>query len=410
MLKLFNTLGKRIETFRPANEKVVNVFTCGPSVYQRSHIGNFRTFLFEDILVRYLEYSGHTVKRGMNFTDIEDKALREAKRTRRRVTHLTEGNIRKFIEEMDLLKMKMPDYLPKASDAIDQAVEIIDRLLDLNVAYWYGGNVYFEPLKFPGFGELYGLDMAKWPSRKRRFHRDTYPGMRWNLGDFILWHGYKGGDAVYWDTGIGKGRPSWSIQDPSMICKHFSETLSIYCGGFDNLFRHHDYTRAILESIRPYPMARYWLHCHHLQVDGQKMSKSKGNIYYIDTLLEQGYGIHEIRFFLIYGHYRQKLNYSDEVTRSAVDRLRKFREMVYNIGKRAGHSVYLGGRVVQRLKQTFAEKMDNDLDVRGAFDELYEGLSEIKLETLEPGEASGVMSTLREIDGVLKVIFYSETS
>ena len=341
----------------------------------------------------------------MNFTDIEDKTLKEAERTRRRVTDLTEENIRKFIEEMNLLKMKIPDYLPKASDAIDRAVEIIDRLLDLKVAYWYRGNVYFEPLKFPGFGELYGLDMARWPAKKRRFHRDTYPGMRWNLGDFILWHGYKGGDPVCWDTRIGKGRPSWNIQDPSMIYKHFNETLSIYCGGLDNLFRHHDYTRAILESIWPYPMARYWLHCHHLQVDGQKMSKSKGNIHYIDTLLEQGYGIHEIRFFLIYGHYRQKLNYSDEDTRLAVDRLRKFRDMVYNIGKRAGHSVYLGGRVVQRLKQTFAEKMDNDLDVRGAFDELYEGLSEIKVEKLEPGEGSGIISTLRGIDGILRVIF-----
>jgi len=140
MLKLFNTLGKRIETFRPANEEVINIFTCGPSVYQRSHIGNFRTFLFEDILVRYLGYSGYTVNRGMNFTDIEDKALREAERTRRSVTHLTEENIRKFIEEMNLLKMKMPDYLPKASDAVDQAVEIIDLLLDLKAAYWYHGT------------------------------------------------------------------------------------------------------------------------------------------------------------------------------------------------------------------------------------------------------------------------------
>jgi cysteinyl-tRNA synthetase len=405
MLELFNTLGKRIETFRPVNEKVVNVFTCGPSVYQRSHIGNFRTFLFEDILIRYLEYSGSSVKRGMNFTDIEDKALKEAERRGKGVSHLTEENIRKFIEDMELLTMKVPDYLPKASEAIDQAVEIIERLLELKVAYWYGGNVYFEPIKFPGFGELYGLDMSKWPATKRRFHRDTYPGMRWNLGDFVLWHGYKPGDAVYWDTRIGKGRPSWNIQDPSMISEHFSETLSIYCGGFDNLFRHHDYTRAILESIRPYPMARYWLHCHHLHVDGQKMSKSKGNIHYIDTLLEQGYGIKEIRFFLIYGHYRQRLNYSNKHMQSAVDKLKRFRDMVHSIKKRAGHGVYLPATVVQTLKQAFVDKMDDDLHVREAFDKLYERLSEIKVEALEPGEASGIISALRDIDGVLKVIF-----
>ncbi len=405
MLQFFNTLGKGIEAFRPIDEKVVNIFTCGPSVYQRSHIGNFRTFLFEDVLVRYLGYSGYTVKRGMNFTDIEDKALKEAKKRRQSVTSLTAENIRKFIDEMDLLSIKIPDYLPKASDAIDEAVEIIDRLLDLKIAYWYRGNVYFDPLKFPTFGELYGLNMAKWPTKKRRFHRDTYPGMRWNLGDFIIWHGYKKGDEVYWDTRVGKGRPSWSIQDPSMIYKHFNETLSIYCGGFDNLFRHHDYTRAILESIWPYPMARYWLHCHHLYVDGQKMSKSKENIYYIDTLLEQGYEINEIRFFLIYGHYRQRLNYSKDKMRSAVDKLRKFRQMVRNIGKKAGQSAYLDGNVVQGLKQTFVEKMENDLDVRGAFDGLYEALSEIEVKTLECTEACGIINTLQEIDRVLKVIF-----
>jgi cysteinyl-tRNA synthetase len=405
MLQFFNTLGKRIETFRPVDEKVVNIFTCGPSVYQRSHIGNFRTFLFEDLLVRYLGYSGYIVKRGMNVTDIEDKALKEAKKRRQSVTSLTEENIRKFIDEMDLLSIKIPDYLPKASDAIDEAVEIIDRLLDLKVAYWYRGNVYFDPLKFPRFGELYGLDMAKWPPKKRRFHRDTYPGMRWNLGDFIIWQGYKKGDEVYWDTRVGKGRPSWSIQDPSMIYKNFNETLSIYCGGFDNLFRHHDYTRAILESIWPYPMARYWLHCHHLYVNGQKMSKSKGNIYYIDTLLKQGYEINEIRFFLIYGHYRQRLNYSKDKMRSAVDKLRKFRQRVRNIGKKAGQSAYIDGSVVQGLKQTFVEKMENDLGVKGAFDGLYEALSEIEVKTLECTEASGIINTLQEIDRVLKVIF-----
>lgn len=405
MLTLFNTLGKTVERFRPVDEKVINIFSCGPSVYQQSHIGNFRTFLFEDIVVRYLEYLGYTVKRGMNFTDIEDKALKEAKKRHQSVTHLTEENIRKFIEEIDLLKMRIPDYLPKASDAVDEAVEIISRLLDLKVAYWNRGNVYFEPLKFPGFGEIYGLDMTRWPSKKRRFHRDTYPGMRWNLGDFILWHGYNKADTVYWDTSIGKGRPSWNIQDPSMIFKHFNETLSIYCGGFDNLFRHHDYTRAILESVWTYPMARYWLHCQHLYVNGQKMSKSKGNIYYIDTLLEQGYEIQEIRFFLIYCHYRQKFNYSGEKMRSVVEKLKQFKRIVGSIEKKITQRMNPDTRVAQRLKQGFEEKMDNDLDVKAAFNELYEALSTINVTTLGISEASGIIHALRDIDSVLKVIF-----
>jgi len=405
MLRLFNTYGQKIETFHPANKKVVNIFSCGPSVYQRSHIGNFRTFLFEDILGRYLEYSGYKVKKGMNLTDIEDKALKEAEKRGLSVKTLTEKNIKVFIREISLLRMKMPDYLPKASESVDATVDSIERLLDKKIAYRYKGNVYFDPLRFPKFGKLYGLDMSKWPKRKKRFHKDTYPGMQWNLGDFILWHGYKKEDKVYWDTKIGKGRPAWNIQDPSMISKHFHETISIYCGGIDNLFRHHDYTIAILESVRPYPAAKFWLHCHHLYINSQKMSKSKGVIYYTDDLLRQGYTIDEIRFFLIYGHYRERLDYSDKVMNYVTNRLKIFRHYVHEIKKRAYEKPDLEGRVVRKMKKVFTEKMDNDLNVQEAFDGLFDVLSGVKVGELKPGEASGIIKTLRQIDEVLKVIF-----
>src|SRR4030043_19440 len=231
MFKLFNSLGKKLESFQPVNPNVVTLFTCGPSVYQRSHIGNFRTFLFEDILVRYLEVSGYSVKRGMNFTDVEDKAIQEAEAKKISLKTLTDRNIKSFLQEMKRLRMKIPDYLVRASEAIDESVEIIEKLFSLKIAYWYRGNVYFDPLKFPRFGILFGLDMAKWPAEKRRFHKDTYPGLNWNLGDFILWHGCEKGDKICWDTRIGRGRPSWNVQDPSMVSKRFNETLSIYCGG-----------------------------------------------------------------------------------------------------------------------------------------------------------------------------------
>jgi cysteinyl-tRNA synthetase len=408
MLKLFNTLGKKIETFHPVNKKVVTIFTCGPSVYQRAHIGNFRTFLFEDILARYLKYSGYTVERGMNLTDIEEKALKEAEKQKTTVRHLTEKNIKEFIREMRHLRMNTPDYLPKASETINEAVEIIERLLELKVAYWYKGNVYFDPLKFPDFGKPYGLDMSRWPEKKRRFHKDTYPGMQWNLGDFILWHGYKEGYKYYWDTKIGRGRPAWNIQDPSMISKHFNETLSIYCGGLDNLFRHHDYTLAILESVRPYPMARFWLHCHHLYVNGQKMSKSKGNILYTDTLQRQGYDMTEIRFFLIYGHYRERINYSDKQMRLTVNKLRTFKKLVNKIRKRTKEIIpplLKGGREDYRMKKIFIEKMDNNLDIKGAFDGLYGMISDVRVDEMKTSETSWIIKSLREIDEVFRVVF-----
>jgi cysteinyl-tRNA synthetase len=405
LIQFFNSLGKKPETFHPVKKGVATIFTCGPSVYQRAHIGNFRTFLFEDILARYLEYSGYTVKRGMNFTDIEDKAIREASKKNITVNRLTDKNIREFIQEMKLLDMKFPDYLPRASEHVDAAVALILKLLERRIAYWHNGNVYYDPLKFPAFGKLYGLDMSRWPLQKKRFHKDTYPGIQWNKGDFILWHGYRNGDKYYWDTKIGGGRPSWNIQDPSMVSQYFHETLSIYCGGIDNLYRHHDYTKAILESIRPYPMAKFWLHCNHLYVNGQKMSKSKGNVIYTDTLLKQGYSMAEIRFFLIYGHYREKLNYSDRLMSLTATKLRTFRNIVKAIKKKAAKNPAPVDRIGNILRKTFSGHMDNDLHVRDAFNGLFEILSGINVDELNSAEAARIIKTLRELDEVLQVIF-----
>ncbi len=404
MLKLFNSYGKKIERFRPVNSRVTTVFTCGPSVYQRSHIGNFRTFLFEDVLVRYLEYSGHSVTRGMTVTDIEDKAIEEAARSRTTVRHLAGKNLRVLIRDMKLLKMKIPDYFPRASDNVEESANIISQLLKHGIAYWYKGSIYFDPTKFQGFGKLYGLDMTKWPRRKKRFHKDTYPGMRWNLGDFILWHAYRPGDSTYWDSSIGKGRPSWNVQDPSMVTRYFNETLSIYCGGIDNLIRHHDYSRAIIESVRRYPMARFWLHCHHLLVDGRKMSKSRGNIIYIKTLLKKGYSPQEIRFFLIYGHYRRDLNYSAKNMKTSIAALLDFKKMAGRIRKKAG-DFHSDETMTGRIKEVFNKEMDNDLDTRGAFDTLRDFFSGMDIERITPEEASGIISGLKEIDSVLRVIF-----
>jgi cysteinyl-tRNA synthetase len=405
MLNLFNSLGKKIEPFEPVNPRAVGIFTCGPSVYQRAHIGNFRTFLYEDIVVRYLEYSGYRVKRGMNFTDVEDKAIKEGEKRKRPPLEVTVENIAHFLREMDLLGIKTPDYLPRASEAVDEAAEIIEELLRRGIAYRHGGNIYFDPLTFPGFGAIYDLDMSRWPSRKRRFHKDTYPGIQWNLGDFILWHGYKPGDTLSWETPIGRGRPSWNVQDPSMIVKYFNDTLSIYCGGYDNLFRHHDYLKAILESVRPYPMARFWLHGHHLYVDGQKMSKSKGNVYYVDTLQKEGYTLAEIRFFLIYGPYRKKLNYTDASMAAAARRLRSFTARVKKLEGQAAGARAGAGPLPARFREVFVERMDDDLDVKGAFDGLDAILTGLDPSALTQGQSSGILRELRRADEVLKVLF-----
>ncbi len=405
MLRLYNSLGKRIQKFQPANPKMVNIFTCGPSVYQRAHIGNFRTFLFEDVLVRYLRFSGFKVKRGLNFTDIEDKAVEEAEKEQLTTGDLTQKNIQAFLDEMHLLRMLRPDYLPRASRSVGEAARLIESLLETGTAYRHGANIYFDPLKFPGFGKIYGLDMSTWPKIKRRFSRDTYPGMRWNKGDFILWHGRSEGERDSWNTPIGLGRPAWNIQDASMVNHYFHETLSIYCGGIDNLVRHHDYTRAILESVRPYPTAKFWLHSEHLLVKGAKMSKSKGNVYYTDTLLQQGYSPEEIRFFLICGHYRQRVNYSDQLMRRRAEELSRLRHLAREIAFLACGTANTHCKSALRLRKAFTSPMDDDLHVKEACEGVVNVLSQIKPEILEKSEVAGILKVLQEIDRVLEVIF-----
>ena len=408
MLRLFNSLGKKLETFAPVNDGVVTIFTCGPSIYQRAHIGNFRTFLFEDVLVRYLDYLGYRVMRGMNFTDIEDKAIIEAGKHDITVRELTDRNIDEFIGEMKLLGIRIPEYLPRSSDYVAEAARIITQLIELGVAYRHGGNVYFDPLKFPGFGKLYGLDMSRWPTKRRRFHRDTYPGIQWNLGDFILWHGCRPKEPFCWNTGVGRGRPSWNIQDPSMVASCFQESLSIYCGGIDNLYRHHDYSIAILESIRPYPMARYWLHGAHLFVGGKKMSKSRGNILYTETLLDRGFTAAEIRFFLIDGHYRERLSCTEEAMATAAEKLQSLRAHIRAITERAGRAEPRIDEIDERavgIRESFRAAMDNDLDVRRAVAAVSQAVEAAAADDRAPESRAAVIAALREIDKVLKVLF-----
>ena len=380
-LYLTNTLGRKKERFRPYDGRQVKIFTCGPSVYRRPHLGNYRTFLFEDVVLRYLEYLGYEVRRIINFTDVEDKSLAEAKEQALTLAELVEPVTDRFFRESALLRMKLPEEIPRSSTVIEEAVDLIETLIRKGYAYRYGSDIFYDPLKFKGFGKLFGLDMDRWPKQKRRFRRDTYPGRRWNLGDFILWHGSPAGDSdVHWETRIGRGRPSWNIQDPAAIMKHLGPQVDICCGGSDNLYRHHDYTLAIMESASGREFCRTWLHGEHLLVDGAKMSKSRGNIVYTEQLLEQGYGAGEIRFFLIYGHYRKQRNLTQralEKTSRKLDHFRALASRVMAPGSGPDKSARDAKRLVESLIETFETRMNDDLDVRGAFDGLTSAITRL---------------------------------
>lgn len=390
----------------------VKMYTCGPSTYQRSHLGNYRTFLFEDILQRYLEHLGYEVTRLMTLTDVEDKAIAQAAKEHVTVEELTSRNEAAFFKAFELLRIKRPDFTVRASAIADQVVSLVDTLMRKGIAYKYmhegAENVYFDPLKFPGFGRLAHIDMAKWPRKKRRFHKDTYPGTPWNRGDFVLWHGCKPRETTCWDTPLGRGRPAWNIQDAAMVTKHLGFTVDVACGGVDNLVRHHDYTLAVAEAVSGRQFARYWLHGAHLYADGKKMSKSIGNVYYPEDLAAKGYGGDQLRFFLIYGHYRQKKNFTLQKLDEAGRKLRDFKAAVKKLQEaKAPISAEQAKQLASGIVGDFERCMNEDLDAKSAFDALSVTVARLAVFSekgqLNSEDAEAALNGLRKVDTVLQL-------
>jgi len=413
MLHLQNSMTRIMEPFEARHDRVVKMFSCGPSIYRRPHVGNYRTFIWEDVVQRYLEYLGYEVHRVLNFTDVEDKAIEEARQDGKAVGELTGAVADRFMDEAGRLGIKLPEKIPRSSTSVQQAAALISRLLASGHAYWHDGNVFFDPLKYKGFGKLFRLDMSKWPREKRRFKKDTYPGQRWNLGDFILWHGAREGDEIYWDTEIGKGRPAWNIQDPAMISDTLGFDLDIFCGGIDNMCRHHDYNIAVMESLSGVELARFWLHGEHVLAGGKKMSKSLNNIIYPEDLLAQGGGWRHIRFHLLSTQYRKRVSLTVDGFRKSCGKLDSLRTMVGDIlGAKDGNRSTEDKRAEKlnsELVSRFEAAMNDDLDTRKALDGVtgaVSGLHELwKAGQIGPDRVRAIEGVLRRIDGVLQVIF-----
>lgn len=420
-LYIYNTLNCRKELFVPRKQDTVRLFTCGPSVYREQHLGNYRTFLFEDILQRYLVYLGFKVERGMNFTDIEDKAVEESKSTGRTLTELTQPVIDSFFETAELLELSLPKKgIPRATEVVPEAVSLIQRLLDRGYAYRHtDGNIYYDPLSYPGFGEVFGLDMSTWPEKRVRFAKDTYEGRRWNRGDFILWHGDVPDDGFSWDTELGRGRPAWNAQDPAIILRSLGPEIDIHCGGIDNVYRHHDYNRAVMEGAFETEFCPYWMHGEHLIVDGKKMSKSRGNVMYPRQLLKQGYSPEVIRLSLTYRYYREQLNLTEEHLQNTAQLLSRLQKAVdalmhahtpstKNETKRPEWEAHRTDRMVEEIPRVFRLNMDNDLGVKSAVDDLTHLLEHIQRRALDWGlsasQSGRIRGHLHELNEVLRVL------
>jgi cysteinyl-tRNA synthetase len=416
-LHLCNTMSRRLERFRPRAKGEVKIFTCGPSIYDRPHIGNYRTYIYEDILERYLQYLGYRTKRVINFTDVEDKSIARIQKLGKTLAEVTEPNAAAFRRDAAKLNIRLPACIPRSSTCIEPAVELIKVLLKKGYAYRHGRDIFYDPLKFKGFGKLYRLDMSRWPARKRRFAKDTYPGRRWNLGDFILWHGCRPewGGGVCWETELGKGRPAWNVQDPAVIAARLGYQVDISCGGIDNIYRHHDYNIAVMEGVSGQEFARYWLHGEHVLLDGRKMSKSKGNILYPDDLTAKGFSYNHIRFHLLRTHYRRKINLTDRKLSASRELLDAIQVMVRGILTPRlvlqNDTAHCAG-LISALGRDFEQAMNNDLDTNRAVKGLGNNLAKlatfVERQGLKKEQAAAAAEVLGGIDSVLQVLSLSE--
>ena len=404
----FNTLTRRKEKFVPLEKGKVKMYTCGPTVYDFAHIGNFRAFVFEDLLRRWLEYCGYKVIHVMNITDVDDKTIAAARKKGISLREYTEHYTQAFFEDITALNIEKAHYYPRATEHIPEMVALIKKLLEKGYAYrGEDGSIYYAISKFKDYGKLSKI-RVKELKPGARVKVDEYG--KEEAHDFALWKAWDEEDGdVFWETELGKGRPGWHIECSAMSMKYLGETFDIHCGGVDNIFPHHENEIAQSEAATGKQFVRYWLHNEYLLVEGRKMSKRFGNYYTLRDLLAKGYDPKAIRYLLMSTHYRQQLNFTFEgleAAKNAVDRLTNF---VYRLldadGEGCGEKI---GSLMESVQKRFEEAMCDDLNIAVALAAIFNFVREVnKLmddNKLSRGEAEQVYELMMRFDKVLGVI------
>jgi len=377
-LHFFNSYSREIEEFQPRDpaQRKISIYTCGPTVYSRAHIGNFRAYIFEDLLQRHLELRGYKVHRVMNITDVDDKTIRGTREAKIPLSKFTAQFKEAFFEDIETLRIKRADDFPAATDQryIDKMIEMIAALISRGLAYQADDkSVYFRINKFPDYGKLAHFDLTQLQSTGRVKH-DEYD--KEHIGDFALWKAWDEEDGdIGWESPWGRGRPGWHIECSAMSTALLSDQIDIHCGGVDNIFPHHEAEIAQSEGVTGKKFVRYWLHCAHLLVDGQKMSKSLGNFYTLPNLLEKGYTGREIRYALMRVHYRAPLNFTWEGMEEARQALARINEWLVRLREAAAKNIDKGKNKTQP-GSLFEEALDDDLNISAALGFLFESIRE----------------------------------
>ena len=400
MLKVYNTLTKKIEEFKPIKDKTVGIYSCGPTVYNYVHIGNLRAFLFYDLLRRYLKYKGFKVKQVMNITDIDDKTIKGAKAEKTSLNKFTRKYEKIFFEDLKKLNVEKFEKYPRATEHINEMVEIIESLLKNGIAYKAEDGIYFSVAKFKNYGELPGIKLKQIEAGVR-IKKDEYE--KEEAHDFALWKFWDEEDGdVFWETKIGKGRPGWHIECSAMSTKYLGETFDIHTGGIDLVFPHHQNEIAQSEAYSGKKFVNYWMHNEHLMVDGKKMSKSLGNLYILNDLEAKGYDPTTIRYELIASNYRQRTNFTFEglkASKAAVEKLINFIDLAKN--KEDGKGIK---EIIGKAKKEFEEAMDEDLNISKALAVIFEFVKEAN----KIGAGKKACKTMMDFDNVLGVLKHKE--
>ncbi|AAM25456.1 cysteinyl-tRNA synthetase [Caldanaerobacter subterraneus subsp. tengcongensis MB4] len=373
-MRLYNTMTRTKEEFKPLKDKVVNMYVCGPTVYNYIHIGNARAFIVFDTVRRYLEYKGYTVNYVQNFTDIDDKIINRAKEENTTEKEIAERFIEEYFKDADALGIKRATVHPRATEHIDDIIEFIKILIDKGYAYVVDGNVYFETAKFKDYGKLSHKNIDELMAGARV----EIDEKKKNPLDFALWKAQKPGEPA-WDSPWGKGRPGWHIECSVMSTKYLGKTLDIHAGGPDLIFPHHENEIAQSEAAYDQPFSKYWMHIGYLNVNNEKMSKSKGNFFTVRELTEK-YDPEVLRLFMLMAHYRSPINFSLDLldqAKSAYERLSNAvvnLKHLANITKDRELSDEEKDLIVKfdEYKKQFEEAMDDDFNTADAISVLFE--------------------------------------
>jgi cysteinyl-tRNA synthetase len=414
MLKVFNTLSRQIEEFTPLNDNQVRMYMCGPTVWNFAHIGNFRTFIFGDILRRYLKYKGYDLTHVFNLTDVDDRIINEAAKQNIGIDEFTAPFIQYFWEDFDALGNERPDITPRATRHIPEMIDIIDKLLENDHAYESEGSIYYRISAFPDYGKLSKINFAgNIHGGSERIDTDKYD--KEDARDFALWKLVGKDEHPGWDAPFGRGRPGWHIECSAMSMKYLGETFDLHAGGMDLQFPHHENEIAQSEGATGKLFAKYWMHSEFLKIDDVTMSKSKGNFFTFRDLREQGYSPLAIRYLLLSVPYRKQLNFTFEGLQGAestVERLRNFRRLVKETNGEPGSKPEVKAVVYKAIAE-FEAAMDDDLNTAVALAAVHNLVREINTilakDNLLADDQAAVLDAIKKFDAVLGIFGAEET-